>query len=218
MLTNKYFTRPLLIGAFLLAGASVQAQMSEQTDSQRSDAVHTCTTCHGSDGRGNPVVRAPGLDGRESWYIRRQLENFRAGVRGTQKSYTSGLEMHAAASVLDDEAIDRIINAIEDWRPVPRHEGINGDAARGQQLYNNCAACHGLDGQGIEAVGAPALAGKSDWYLMNQLRLFKSGYRGTHPGDPAGAQMRAMTQNLDVDGTLKDVVAYIRTMGVADIE
>ncbi len=218
MFINKCFTRLLLITAFLVAGASAQAQVSALNDSQRSDAVYTCTTCHGSDGRGNPVIRAPGLDGRESWYIRRQLENFRAGVRGTQKSYTPGLEMHAAASVLDDEAIDRILNAIEDWRPIARHEGIDGDTARGQQLYNSCATCHGLDGQGIEAVGAPSLAGRSDWYLMNQLRLFKSGYRGTHPDDPAGAQMRAMMQNLDVDGTLQDVVAYIRTMDVTESE
>ncbi|MEX1197304.1 MAG: c-type cytochrome [Pseudohongiellaceae bacterium] len=212
MLTKNRLTRSLLISTCLFAGSAAQAQIPEDTASERSDVVYTCKTCHGSDGRGNPVVRAPGLDGREGWYIRRQLENFRDGVRGTQKSYISGLEMQAAASVLDDEAIDRIINAIEDWRPVPSHENVDGDPARGQQLYGSCATCHGREGQGVEAVGAPALAGKSDWYLMNQLRLFKSGYRGTHPDDHAGAQMRAMTQSLDVDSTMKDVVAYIRTI------
>ncbi|MEC9086505.1 MAG: c-type cytochrome, partial [Pseudomonadota bacterium] len=41
-----------------------------------------CTTCHGTDGRGNEGTEAPRLAGMEDWYLRRQLENFRAGIRG----------------------------------------------------------------------------------------------------------------------------------------
>ena len=41
-----------------------------------------CTTCHGTDGRGNEGIEAPRLAGMEDWYLRRQLENFRAGIRG----------------------------------------------------------------------------------------------------------------------------------------
>ena len=39
-----------------------------------------CTTCHGTDGKGNEGVEAPRLAGMEDWYLRRQLENFRAGI------------------------------------------------------------------------------------------------------------------------------------------
>lgn len=190
------------------------AATAQSTNTERDDVVYTCTTCHGSDGRGNRVVRAPGIDGREGWYIRRQLENFRDGVRGTHDSYISGLEMRAAASMLNDTDIDRILRAIEGWRPVPTHEGLDGDRENGQEIYStNCVACHGRGAEGIEAVGAPSLADRSDWYLMNQLRLFKSGYRGTHPDDRSGAQMRAMTSGLDVETDMRDVVAYLRTIG-----
>ncbi|MFB0988976.1 MAG: c-type cytochrome [Gammaproteobacteria bacterium] len=42
-----------------------------------------CTTCHGVEGLGNIAIEAPRLAGMEAWYLKRQLENFRAGIRGT---------------------------------------------------------------------------------------------------------------------------------------
>ena len=32
-----------------------------------------CTTCHGTDGRGNYGIKAPRLAGMEPWYLKRQL-------------------------------------------------------------------------------------------------------------------------------------------------
>ena len=51
----------------------------------------------------------------------------------------------------------------------------SGDAAVGQAQYAVCVSCHGAQGEGIEELMAPKLAGQEDWYLRNQLQLYKSG-------------------------------------------
>ena len=50
-----------------------------------------------------------------------------------------------------------------------------GDSAAGAALAGDCADCHGEDGKGDEA--NPALAGRDEAYLIEQLRAFKSGER-----------------------------------------
>jgi cytochrome c oxidase subunit 2 len=86
-----------------------------------------------------------------------------------------------------------------------------GDAAAGKALYQICAACHGPEGQGNQAMNSPKLAGQEDWYLVRQLKAFKDGLRGTAPGDMYGAQMRPMAAQLADDAAIANVVAYIGT-------
>lgn len=59
-----------------------------------------------------------------------------------------------------------------------------------------CAACHGVEGQGNQAFGAPRLAGQSEQYLARQLMNFKAGRRGYATQDQAGQSMRAITMTL----------------------
>lgn len=39
-----------------------------------------------------------------------------------------------------------------------------GDAARGQVIYEVCQDCHGENGEGNHDLNAPSLAGQYDWY------------------------------------------------------
>ena len=64
-----------------------------------------CTTCHGVQLMGNPVIKAPRLSGMETWYVRQQLQNFKAGIRGRHEADPYGYEMQPMAAVLDDEQI-----------------------------------------------------------------------------------------------------------------
>ena len=50
-------------------------------------------------------------------------------------------------------------------RPAPT---VSGDVAHGSSS-TNCATCHGAKGEGNPALQAPALAARSDWYLVTQL-------------------------------------------------
>ena len=88
---------------------------------------------------------------------------------------------------------------------------MNKNTTKGQRLYATCAACHGSDGRGIQAMNAPRLAGMSDWYLVTQLKNFKQGIRGAHPKDMYGPQMASMAAILTDDQAINDLVAYINT-------
>lgn len=87
-------------------------------------------------------------------------------------------------------------------RPAP---GI----ARGQALYDGCLSCHGVDGSGNQAVGAPAIAGLPQWYVEAQLTKFKGGIRGWHPDDTNGLKMRPMMLTLVDEDDLKSVAQYV---------
>lgn len=70
-----------------------------------------------------------------------------------------------------------------------------------------CAACHGEDGLGREALAAPRLAGQHAAYLVDQLRAYRSGARGAGPADVAGQSMRAAALDLD-DAQIDDFARH----------
>lgn len=61
-----------------------------------------CSTCHGERGEGVQEMNAPALAGQEEWYIVRQLQNFKTGVRGADPSDVYGQQMAPMAKVLPD--------------------------------------------------------------------------------------------------------------------
>ena len=87
-----------------------------------------------------------------------------------------------------------------------------GDAAKGKSYFATCGACHGANGEGMEALNAPKLAGQEEWYIIRQLQNFKNGVRGTNPRDTYGMQMAPMSQTLPDDQAMADVAAYIKTL------
>jgi cytochrome c553 len=171
-----------------------------------------CTVCHGAQGNGNPAIHAPKIAGIEPWYLKRQLEHFRARLRGTQDADVPGMEMQPVAMQLDDQAIDAVAAYVRTFEPKPLPATVTGDARHGRKLYEACAACHGVKAEGNGALQAPALAGQTDWYLVTQLGRFRTGLRGFSPQDEQGAQMRAAVAVLPDDGAINDVVAYINTL------
>ena len=64
----------------------------------------TCAACHGDKGEGIWATNAPRLAGMSDWYMARQLENFRQGIRGTHRQDFHGAQMRSMARALKDEA------------------------------------------------------------------------------------------------------------------
>ncbi|MFT6092712.1 MAG: cytochrome c553 [Pseudohongiellaceae bacterium] len=210
-----------LISSFALvlvlsAPAQQQTAFAQQYDKLDLDSQplsnKVCATCHGSYGVGNPIVGGPSLAGLEPWYLKRQLESFRAKYRGNNKNYIPGNEMQVSVARLSDTEIEGLVSYIATWPSVAPEQTINGDADNGSALYASCAACHGINGEGNELLGAPALAGRNDWYMARQLKLFMSGDRGGNPDDVYGQQMRAGVQALSSEQDINDVLAYVSTM------
>jgi cytochrome c oxidase subunit 2 len=172
-----------------------------------------CTACHGAEGQGNPALNAPKLSHQASWYLARQLRNFKAGERGADGRDVYGQQMSPmAATLADDAAIKNVVAYIATLPEQRPASTVKGDAARGQSLYTTCGACHGTRGEGIWATNAPRLAGMSDWYLARQLTNFQQGVRGAHAHDFPGAQMAQMASALRDERSVNDVVAYLATL------
>jgi cytochrome c553 len=83
------------------------------------------------------------------------------------------------------------------------------DTSAGEKVYASCVACHGPSAEGNVALGAPALAGQHEAYLVRQLNNFKTGLRGADTGDVRGMQMRGMAAALGNDVAVGAVAAYL---------
>jgi cytochrome c553 len=172
-----------------------------------------CLLCHGANANGNYGIRAPKLSGMEPWYLKRQLEYFAAGIRGKTEEDVAGHEMGPVGLRAQHEgkleAAVAFIGKLESKRPAPT---VKGDVAHGKKLYVACASCHGAKGEGNPALSAPALAARSDWYLVTQLVNYQKGLRGADERDTYGAQMRGIVATLPDEKAIADVVAYINTL------
>jgi cytochrome c oxidase subunit 2 len=172
-----------------------------------------CAACHGQQGEGNVAMNAPKLAGQSAWYLKRQIMNYKNGLRGTHQGDTFGQQMIGMVAALSDEqSVDNVVAHIRTFPDNPPATSIEGDVGAGADEYRVCAYCHGKDGMGVQALNAPRLAGMSDWYLERQLANFRDDVRGSHPQDFYGFQMGLMGQSLFDEQVMKDLVAYINTL------
>jgi cytochrome c oxidase subunit 2 len=83
-------------------------------DEQRGELLYaSCSACHGANAQGNEALASPALTGLNDWYLLTQLENFQAGVRGSEPGDTHGLQMQAATRLLpDNQAMKDVIRYI----------------------------------------------------------------------------------------------------------
>lgn len=177
-----------------------------------------CASCHSGDGSGDKGLGAPSLAGMSNWYAQTQLQKFLAGLRGTHFKDPDGISMRAALDFLQLEPepnrqISFLAHYVETLPVVAQPATVEGDSARGAELYATCVACHGAQGQGNRDLGSPSLQHQADWYLLKQLEKFRSGARGGDPRDALGQQMASFAKTLPDEQALKDVVAYIRSLG-----
>ncbi|MGC3983131.1 MAG: c-type cytochrome [Steroidobacteraceae bacterium] len=172
-----------------------------------------CSACHGTQAEGNRELNAPKLTGQASWYLIKQLQDFKQGIRGADDKDVYAKQMAPFAAMLtDDAAIKNIvayIGTLADNRPTAT---VLGNPDRGKVLFNTCVACHGPDGQGVWATNAPRLSNMNDWYMKRQLQNFKQGLRGNHPQDFNGAQMAAMAKALSDDQAMNDLLDYVHVL------
>lgn len=201
------------VPVIVLVGASA-CDTTPTPGIDRGEAVFgTCVPCHGSDGAGDQELGAPAIAGLPQWYISSQLAKYQSGQRGANPFDTVGLRMKSMSLALDLEGdLESVSEYVASLPMVVSTSTLaRGDVDAGQLAYGVCAACHGPTGDGNELLNAPPLKGQHDWYLVDQLQKYKSGWRGTAAGDTWGATMRPNTLTMD-DAAMEDVVAYIQTL------
>ena len=173
-----------------------------------------CVACHMDNGGGNKILNSPAIAGQQEWYIARQLQYFKDGLRGTHAEDIYGAQMRPMSLTLtSDQAVADMASYVASMKPAPIEEStVQGDVEKGKKHYTLCATCHGPDGKGIKAMSAPDITLQQDWYVERQLKNFKQRIRGGDPKDIFGQQMTPMVTTLPDDQAIKDVVAYIMTL------
>ena len=73
-----------------------------------------------------------------------------------------------------------------------------------------CTVCHGSQLMGNANIAAPRLSGLPAWYVESQLLNFKSGLRGMHASDAAGAEMQQMVTELS-DEEISAIAEWVGT-------
>jgi cytochrome c553 len=190
----------------VVAAALLAASLSRAAEPD----ISQCILCHGANANGNIAIRAPKLAGLDAWYLRRQIDAFRANRRGTHAGDVNGGEMRTIALSLREGEIAMLLDSVAALKPIAPPPTIEGNASRGASLYATCASCHGSRGEGNAALNAPSLK-TNDWYLVAQLKNYRAGQRGVDATE-TDAQMRAMAQALPDEQAVSDVVAYINTL------
>ncbi len=175
----------------------------------------TCAACHGDNGEGIRAYHAPAIAGMPEWFVSSQLTKFKEGIRADHPDDITGLRMRPMArSLLFEGDLESVSKHVAGLPPVtPAATYAEPDLEAGKASYMVCLACHGPDGAGNEALKAPALVGRNDWYLVHQLDKFKTKIRGTHAKDVEGAQMLGMAATLKDEQAMIDVIAYAQSLG-----
>lgn len=175
------------------------------TEEDATDAVSACARCHGAGERGPQSNLVPSLHGQSADYIVAALQAYASGRRG------SGI-MQPAAAALERDSFGKVAAYYARLRPPRGSEAARDDAgaiARGRIIATEgvpeeripaCTSCHGT--QALPTY--PRLAGLHAAYLVNQLRLWRSG---VVPRTDNAAIMAPIARLLS-DRQIDDVSAY----------
>ena len=174
---------------------------------------NVCAQCHGAKAEGNPLIKSPSIAGLPEWYLRAQVENFRADRRGFHPQDPEGQLMRAISKVLNPEQTNQVVQYVSRLPRQAHAATIKADITAGRELFaERCMECHRYNGEGELAFGAAPLVGLQDWYLASQLKKFKTGMRGAMKEDANGQKMVFSSSFIEDEATLKSVVAYLLTL------
>ncbi|MBL8372155.1 MAG: cytochrome c4 [Burkholderiaceae bacterium] len=171
-------------------------------------ARNQCAVCHGEQGE-STNAQFPQLAGQNAQYLRKQLEDFRAGTR----KYDA---MNAIARELTDAQIQALGAYYEVQKPAQHPSDDALLVGVGRYIYERgniytkvpaCVSCHSASGQGSARL--PRLAGQHPQYVENQLRRFHAKERRNDSG-----AMAFVTEGLS-ELELRAVAAYVGGMGAS---
>jgi len=200
----------------LFVVAFVAAQSAAAADGAVAALYQPCAACHGDVGQGNAGLGAPALAGQDAAYLARQLQHFKAGIRGADPRDVQGAQMKAMAGPLSDAQIQTLADYLGALPPPVPPAPASGDLKNGNNLYHaKCGACHGGKAEGNPGLNAPALAWLDAGYLKHQYHNFQLGVRGAHADDKFGRQMKMMSTSLATDKDLDDVIVFIQSQAVS---
>ncbi|MFJ4383803.1 cytochrome-c oxidase, cbb3-type subunit III [Pseudomonas sp. NPDC089408] len=170
-----------------------------------------CSVCHGSDAKGS--FGFPNLTDKD-WRWGGEAETIKASImNGRHGVMPAWAEVIGEQGVADVAAF--VLTSME-GRELP--EGAKADPAKGKELFaGNCVACHGPEGKGTPAMGAPDLThpqafiyGSSFAQLQQTIRYGRQGQMPAQAeiqGNDKVHLLAAYVYSLSQDGTAETVTA-----------
>jgi len=158
--------------------------------------ANNCALCHGADGHGN--VGFPNLADKD-WLYGDSPEQLEATI-------TSGRAgvMIAWQQVLGNDGVEDVLAYV---LSLSGRKPPAGDAAAGQALYaTTCLACHGADGKGNVAIGAPDLTDQT-WLYGGSVDAVRTSIARGRQG-----QMPAQGERLGAE-RVRLLAAYVLSLG-----
>ncbi len=138
-----------------------------------------CSVCHGSDAKGNHGF--PNLTDND-WLYGGEPETIKTTIMGGRQA-----AMPAWAAVIGEDGIKNVAAYVRSLSGLKNPEGV--DVAAGQQLFaTNCVACHGPEGKGVQAMGAPNLTDKTWLYGSSFAQVQQTLRYGRNGRMPAQAE------------------------------
>lgn len=163
---------------------AVYQDMSPEQLMASSDAMDTgrrlfgqhCAMCHGSDGRG--AIGFPNLTD-DVWQWGAGYDNILTAIKNGRQAMMPPL----AAAVGGDDGVLAVSVYVQQLSGQKADTAL---ASRGKPLFEAvCAACHGIDGGGNTALGAPALNDSVWLYGSNAAAIREAIMQGRNGNMPA---------------------------------
>jgi cytochrome c553 len=197
----------------VILGLGTGARSSDTPSAGQVIFQNVCLQCHGAKGEGNPQIKSPSIASLPEWYVKAQIENFRADRRGFHPQDTEGQLMRAITKILQPPQVAAVAEFVSKLPRVTPQPTIKADIAPGKDLFaDRCMECHRYNGEGELVFGSAPLVGLQDWYLASELRKFKNGMRGALKEDANGQKMVFSSQFVENEQMLNSVVAYLMTL------
>jgi cytochrome c553 len=132
------------------------------------DAVRKCSKCHGETGN-STTPGMPSLTAQDPEYF---LTSMQAYVDGNRDHKL----MKRLAGKLDEETVKEMSIFYAVQQPMSTAGAGEGDAETGRGLAEECAACHGSDGN-ANGKNMPTLAGQDARYFVKAMNAYKTDQR-----------------------------------------
>jgi cytochrome c oxidase cbb3-type subunit 3 len=166
-----------------------------------------CAPCHGSGGAG--AKGYPNLND-DDWLwggsLDQIMQTIQFGARsGHAKAHEGQMLAFGRDAILKKDEIATVANYVRSLSGLSTAPGF--DAAAGKKIFaENCVSCHGEDGKGNQAVGAPNLTDKIWLYGSDEGTLVETITNGR-----AGV-MPAWNGRLD-PVTIKALTVFVHSLG-----
>ena len=193
--------RQLLIALALVGAGTANAAGDVAIGKKKAE---TCMGCHAVKGYFNvyPSYKAPKVAGQNPAYIESALKAYRSGERTHET-------MKANAANLTDQDIADISAFFAAEAYDTPEAALPQDAklvARGEEIANQCIACHGAAGNA--PTGAfPKLAGQHPDYIINSMSSYIDGRRN-NPVMTSMIQQLAEENGKFNKGDIEALAAY----------